>query len=81
MSGIYNASHYTSGHYEVTPYNDNHKRSVYHVRHYDIYKMLQVKEAMDVFLSHDWPLGIEQYGDTRALLRAKKHFAREVNEL
>ncbi|KAK3829388.1 MAG: DBR1-domain-containing protein [Benniella sp.] len=79
MSGIYNAGHYKTGHFELTPYNDNHKRSVYHVRNYDIYKMLQVKEAMDVFLSHDWPLGIEQCGDTRALLRAKKHFAREVN--
>ncbi|KAF9348902.1 lariat debranching enzyme, partial [Mortierella sp. NVP85] len=83
IGGNHESSNYLwelTGHFEVTPYNDNHKRSVYHVRNYDIYKMLQVKEAMDVFLSHDWPLGIEQYGDTRALLRAKKHFTREVNE-
>ncbi|KAF9896876.1 hypothetical protein BX616_006580, partial [Lobosporangium transversale] len=70
--------HYEAGHYEVTPYNDNGKRSVYHVRKYDIYKMLQVKEPLDVFLSHDWPLGIERYGDTAKLLRVKKHFIPDV---
>ncbi|KAF9436357.1 Protein kinase [Entomortierella beljakovae] len=78
MSGIFKPSHYETGHFETTPYNDNHKRSVYHVRKYDIYKMLQVKEPIDVFLSHDWPLGIERFGNVAALLRAKKFFAREV---
>ncbi|KAI1300698.1 hypothetical protein EDD11_006044 [Mortierella claussenii] len=80
MSGIYKSGHYETGHYEVTPYNDNHKRSVYHVRKYDVYKMLQVKEPLHVFLSHDWPLGIEQYGNTAGLLRAKKFFTKEVQE-
>ncbi|KAG0242117.1 lariat debranching enzyme [Mortierella sp. GBA43] len=78
MSGIFKSGHYETGHYEVTPYNDNHKRSVYHIRNYDVYKMLQVKEPLDVFMSHDWPRGIEQYGNTRMLLRSKKHFIQEV---
>ncbi|KAF9373843.1 lariat debranching enzyme, partial [Podila verticillata] len=43
MSGIYKPAHYETGHFEVTPYNDNHKRSVYHVRRYDVYKMLQIR--------------------------------------
>jgi len=79
MSGIYKSAHYETGHFEVTPYNDNHKRSVYHVRRYDVYKMLQVKEPMDVFLSHDWPLGIERYGNTAQLLRAKRYFENEAS--
>ncbi|KAG0360915.1 lariat debranching enzyme [Gamsiella multidivaricata] len=78
MSGIYNHHHHQVGHYEVSPYNDNNKRSIYHVRQYDTYKMLQVKEPMDVFLSHDWPRGIEQYGDTQGLLRRKSWFLGEV---
>ncbi|KAF9188354.1 lariat debranching enzyme [Haplosporangium sp. Z 11] len=78
MSGIYKQAHYETGHYEILPLNDNHKRSIYHVRKYDVYKMLQVREPMDVFLSHDWPLGIEQYGNTEWLLRRKKHFINEV---
>ncbi|KAF9157556.1 lariat debranching enzyme, partial [Mortierella sp. AD010] len=79
MSGIYKRNHYETGHYEVTPFNDNHKRSIYHVRKYDIHKMLQVKEPMDVFLSHDWPLGVERYGNIEWLLRTKPFFTREVN--
>ncbi|KAI8597679.1 DBR1-domain-containing protein [Dissophora ornata] len=78
MSGIFNAKHYETGHFEVTPFNDNHKRSVYHVRHYDVLKMIQVKESMDVFLSHDWPLGIEQYGNVKWLLQTKRFFEKEV---
>lgn len=78
MSGIYKSGHYQTGHYETFPLNDNHKRSIYHVRKYDVYKMLQVKEPMDIFLSHDWPLGIEQYGDVQWLLRKKKFFKDEV---
>jgi lariat debranching enzyme len=42
--------------------------------------MLQVKEPLDVFMSHDWPRGIEQYGNTRMLLRFKKHFIQEVSK-
>ncbi|KAG0216241.1 lariat debranching enzyme [Mortierella sp. GBA30] len=78
MSGIYKSGHYEAGHYETFPLNDNHKRSIYHVRKYDVYKMQQIKEPMDIFLSHDWPLGIEQYGDVDWLLRKKKFFADEV---
>ncbi|KAF9990747.1 lariat debranching enzyme [Mortierella antarctica] len=80
MSGIYKSGHYQSGHYETFPLNDNHKRSIYHVRKYDVYKMLQVKEPMDIFLSHDWPLGIEQFGDVQWLLRKKKFFKDEIRD-
>ncbi|KAG0325887.1 Protein kinase, partial [Dissophora globulifera] len=78
MSGIYNRGHYFTGHYEVSPYNDNHKRSIYHVRLYDVQKMVQVKEPLDVFVSHDWPLGIEQYGNVHMLLKKKSFFAKEI---
>lgn len=31
-----------------------------------------------VFLSHDWPMHIERYGDKESLLRRKPHFRQEV---
>ncbi|KAG0233771.1 lariat debranching enzyme [Actinomortierella wolfii] len=78
MSGIYKAAHYNTGHYEVSPLNDNHKRSIYHIRKFDVFKMIQVKEPLDVFLSHDWPRGIEQFGDVDGLVRRKPHFREEI---
>ena len=34
----------------------------------------QVKEHIDVFLTHDWPRGIHAFGDERGLIRKKPHF-------
>ena len=33
---------------------------------------------IDILLSHDWPLGIEQHGNTNDLLRRKPYFRQEV---
>jgi lariat debranching enzyme len=33
---------------------------------------------VDIVLSHDWPLGIEQHGNTNDLLRRKPYFRQEV---
>jgi hypothetical protein len=38
----------------------------------------QVKEPLDVFLSHDWPTHVARYGDTRRLFRAKPYFEKEA---
>ena len=35
---------------------------------------------LDTMLSHDWPRGIEQHGDTASLLRKKKFFRQEVQD-
>ncbi|KAG0278896.1 Protein kinase [Linnemannia exigua] len=78
MSGIYKPYDYEKGHYEMIPLNDSQKKSIYHIRHYDVYKMLQIKEPMDIFLSHDWPLGIERYGDTAKLIKMKGFFRDEI---
>ena len=41
------------------------------------------RRKVDIVTSHDWPLGIEQHGDTQGLLRRKPYFRAEVerNEL
>ncbi|KAL2346644.1 hypothetical protein Fmac_000644 [Flemingia macrophylla] len=80
LSGIYNARHYRLGHFERPPYDQNSIRSVYHVREYDVRKLMQIKEPLDVFLSHDWPLCITDYGDWRDLVRRKHFFRQEIEE-
>ncbi|KAG4177794.1 hypothetical protein ERO13_A11G330400v2 [Gossypium hirsutum] len=69
LSGIYNARNYCLGHHERPPYNDNTIRSVYHVREYDVHKLMHLEKLIDIFLSHDWPLGITDYGNWQHLIQ------------
>jgi len=81
ISGIYKSFDYNKGHFEHPPYTPNTLRSVYHVRQLNVYRMsLLSSPKIDVMLSHDWPRGIEQYGDVRRLLSQKKYFRKEVEE-
>ncbi|KAK3031272.1 hypothetical protein RJ639_035572 [Escallonia herrerae] len=74
LSGIYKRQHYYLGHYERLPYSESDIRSIYHVREYDVQKLMQVEEPVDVFLSHDWPLNIVEHGNWKDLLRYKPAF-------
>ncbi|XP_048503390.1 lariat debranching enzyme isoform X2 [Beta vulgaris subsp. vulgaris] len=80
LSGIYNFRHYKLGHFERPPYNESDIRSIYHVREYDAHKLMQVEEPIDIFLSHDWPLGITDCGNWRELVRKKPFFEKEIQE-
>ncbi|KAJ1560666.1 lariat debranching enzyme, partial [Cladochytrium tenue] len=80
LTGIYNTQHYELGFYETQPFNSNDCRSIYHVRKYNIFRMAQIKEPIDVFVSHDWPRGIARHGDTKRLLAYKKFLADEVHK-
>lgn len=80
LSGIYNPRHYSLGHYERVPYNESDIRSIYHVREYDVYKLMQVEEPINIFVSHDWPLGITDYGNCEQLVRQKPFFEKEIQE-
>ncbi|KAJ0090101.1 hypothetical protein Patl1_12620 [Pistacia atlantica] len=80
LSGIYNARHFHLGHFERPPYNESTIRSVYHVREFDVYKLLQVEEPIDIFLSHDWPRGITDFGNWKELVRYKRHFEKEIQD-
>lgn len=80
LSGIYNKRNYYKGHFERPPYNENEIRSIYHVREIDVFKLKQVQEPLDIFLSHDWPLGITEYGNWEKLVRRKPFFKEEVEQ-
>jgi len=67
---------FVAGHWETPPYDKESLRSVYHVREFEIFKMLQITNPIDIIVSHDWPRGIWNHGDKEELLR-KKGFLRD----
>ncbi|CAM6102309.1 unnamed protein product [Calypogeia fissa] len=80
LSGIFKGRDYRSGHYERAPYDNSDMRSIYHIREFEVTKLLEVKEPVDIFLSHDWPNGIVLHGNKQELLRRKPFLRAEVEE-
>lgn len=74
LSGIYKSHDFMKGRCEKPPYDENSKRSVYHIRNLDVFRLKQISEPMDVFLSHDWPTGVYHHGNVVQLLRRKPFF-------
>lgn len=74
ISGIYKGRDYQKGHFECSPYGEDTKRSVYHIRNVEVFRLKQLTDELDVFLSHDWPTEITKYGNEDQLLRFKPFF-------
>ena len=56
-------------------------RSVYHIRHYDVQKLMQLSpRPYTIALSHDWPLSIARHGNLQGLLRRKPFFRQEIED-
>ncbi|XP_013785231.1 lariat debranching enzyme B-like [Limulus polyphemus] len=39
-----------------------------------------LKEPIDIFISHDWPRGVYNYGNKERLLKVKRHFREEMEQ-
>jgi lariat debranching enzyme len=74
LSGIYDKRDYRKPHHERLPYDRESIKSVYHVREYDVRKLLSVSGGVDVCLSHDWPAWVELFGDYEDLYASKPLF-------
>lgn len=74
MSGIWKGYDYRKPHFERPPYNQDELHSAIHIRELDVRKLLQVRTQVDIGLSHDWPRGIESFGDFASLFRKKRGF-------
>ncbi|CAH0058268.1 unnamed protein product [Clonostachys solani] len=74
LSGIYSRPDYRSPHHERLPYDRDGIKSVYHVREYDVEKLLRVTGHVDIGLTHDWPAWVELCGEYESLYAAKPHF-------
>lgn len=61
------------------PYNNSTIRSIYHYRKDDYFKLKLLEESHKmIFVSHDWPEGIYNYGDVKKLLKMKPFFKNDV---
>jgi lariat debranching enzyme len=88
ISGIYKSHDYQLGRFEKPPFDRSALRSIYHVRNLDVYRLQSFAKhsatrnsggsSLHIMISHDWPRGIEQHGDTEGLLRRKPFFREEV---
>ncbi|XP_030570066.1 lariat debranching enzyme [Drosophila novamexicana] len=78
ISGIYKGHDFLRGHHEFPPYTEKTCRSVYHVRQLEVFRLKQLSGKVDIFMSHDWPRGIQEYGNKAQLLRFKPHFTEDI---
>lgn len=78
LSGIYKGHDYNKGHFERPPYNDSTVRSAYHVRSLDVFKLKILSQPIDIFMSHDWPLGVYHHGNVQELYRYKEYLRSEI---
>ncbi|KAH8363840.1 hypothetical protein KR200_010536 [Drosophila serrata] len=78
ISGIFKGHDFLRGHHEFPPYSEATCRSVYHVRQLEVFRLKQLSGRVDIFLSHDWPTGIYEYGNKAQLLRRKPFFAADM---
>lgn len=74
LSGIYDKRDYRNPNHERLPYDRKSIKSVYHVREYDVQKLLSVTGNINVCLSHDWPAWVELFGDSEGLYASKPPF-------
>ncbi|XP_017478480.1 PREDICTED: lariat debranching enzyme [Rhagoletis zephyria] len=80
LSGIYKGHDYLRGRFEFAPYTDTTRTSVYHVRQLEVFRLKQLSGTIDIFMSHDWPRGIYNYGNKSQLARFKPHFRDEMDK-
>lgn len=80
LSGIYKGFDFYKGHFEYPPYDESTKRSVYHYRQQEVFRLKQLSDPMDIMMSHDWPREVYYHGNSAQLCRFKPHFREEIED-
>lgn len=80
LSGIYHRNNYFKGHFEFSPYDYSSGRTVYHYRQQEFLRLEQIKEPIDIMMSHAWPSDVYFYGDTTQLKRDNPKFCDDINK-
>ncbi|KAF2761578.1 DBR1-domain-containing protein [Pseudovirgaria hyperparasitica] len=80
LSGIWKGYNYRKPHHERIPYSPDDVKSAYHIREWDVRKLLQLRTQVDIGLSHDWPRKIEWLGDWKTLFAKKVHFEKDARD-
>ncbi|TRY68852.1 hypothetical protein TCAL_03215 [Tigriopus californicus] len=81
LSGIFKPDNYLRGHFERPPYNMSTLRSAYHIRNLEVFRMKQLApDPPQIVMSHDWPEGVDKFGNLEGLLDLKPHFRDQSDE-
>ena len=78
LSGIFKGHDFNKGHFEKPPYNESTVRSAYHVRSFDFFMLKLISQPIDIFMSHDWPVGVYHHGNLEALYKYKEFLRPEI---
>ena len=79
ISGIFNKYDYFRGNFEKEE-NDikGDKKSIFHLREFDVVKMSHVKNKIDIFMTHDWPTNLVSDEDKANVFKKKPHFKNDI---
>lgn len=79
ISGVYSWHGYHKKRLEKPPYERGFIRSVYQTRREDVDRLRRIGRPLDIFISHDWPRGVTEFGNLDKLLMAKPFLATEIS--
>jgi len=79
ISGIFNKFDYFRGHFEKDE-NDikGDKKSIFHLREFEVAKMSYIKSHIDIFMTHDWPTNLINEKDKNKIFKLRPHFKEEI---
>ena len=81
ISGIFNKYDYFRGNFEKEEKDiKGDKKSIFHLREFDVVKMSHVKNKIDIFMTHDWPTNLISEEDKDDVFQKKPHFKNDILE-
>ncbi len=81
ISGIFNKFDYFRGNFEKDEDDiKGDKKSIFHLREFDVVKMSHVKNKIDIFMTHDWPTNLVSDEDKADVFKKRPHFKNDILE-
>ena len=81
VSGIFNKFDYFRGHFEKDEKDiKGDKKSIFHLREFEIAKISHIKNKIDIFMTHDWPTNLIDEKDQKKVFKIKPHFEKDAKQ-
>ena len=81
ISGIFNKFDYFRGNFEKDEDDiKGDKKTIFHLREFDVVKMSHVKNKIDIFMTHDWPTNLVSDEDKADVFKKRPHFKNDILE-
>ena len=81
VSGIFNKNDYFKGHFEKDEKEiKGDKKSIFHLREFEIAKISHIKNKIDIFMTHDWPTNLVNEKDMNNIIKIKPAFKEDLTK-